>query len=208
VVTLKDITEETLQILFSNDLDWSKLIFELEEFACSRKNLPGMETHHIEPEREKTTFLWPLEHLAIHICHAKLFSTDSNHAKVAAFVKPFPGAYNRIVSLTNETHKLVLSFGQRRPSRDSEFWKRVHDLPQSKLAYQKLGRENGAKNGIKGAEKTRGRPRSVPITWGDKISLAIAAKGSYTCPHCGKIMKDLQSNIIQHSRSQKCRRAA
>lgn len=204
MVTLRDITEETLQILFSNDLDWSNLIFELEEFSCSRKNLPGMEVHHIEPEREKTTFLWPLEHLAIHICHAKLLPTDSNHAKVGAFVKPFPGNYNRIVSLTNDTHKLVLSFGQRRPSMDSEYWKRVHDLPQSKLTYQKNGRENGAKNGKKGAEKTQGKPRSVPITWGDKISLAIAAKGSYTCPYCGKILKDLKSNIIQHQRSPKC----
>jgi len=205
MVTLKGATELTIENLLEGSHDWSLLIFNLEELACFRGYLPGMEEHHIEPERERTIYLWPLEHLAIHICHAKLNPTDSNHAKVGAFVKPFPGSYRRIIPLTDKTYDLVLSFGQTRPSKTVEEMTRIANLPQSKEAQKKL-KPYAADNGRKGAEKTRGKPRSIPVTWGDKISLAIAVKGTYTCPHCGKIMKNWQSNIIQHTRSQKCKR--
>ena len=82
MVTLKNANEDTLVSLLNSDLDWAALVFGLEEFSCFRGYLPGMEEHHIEPERERTIFLWPLEHLAIHICHAKLSPTDSNHARL------------------------------------------------------------------------------------------------------------------------------
>ena len=202
---LVEATEQTILLLVDGSLDWASKIYQLETFAERRGFHKGMEEHHIEPDRERTVFLWPLEHLAIHICHAKLSPTDSNHAKVGAFVKPFPGSYRRIIPLTDKTYDLVLSFGQTRPSKTVEEMTRIANLPQSKEAQKKL-KPYAADNGRKGAEKTRGKPRSIPVTWGDKISLAIAAKGTYTCPHCGKIMKNWQSNIIQHTRSQKCKR--
>jgi hypothetical protein len=204
-MNLRNANETILLALLDHDQDWADLIFNLEEFACFRGYLPGMEEHHIEPERDRTIYLWPLEHLAIHICHAKLSPTDSNHAKVGAFVKPFPGSYRRIVPLTDRTYDLVLSFGQTRPSRGVEEMTRIAGLPQAKVAQRNNGSQTGAANGKKGAEKTRGKPGSVLVTWGDKISLAIAAKGTHTCPNCGKVMKNIASNILQHERGSRCK---
>lgn len=184
-------------------MDWSSLIFDLEEFACFRGYLPGMEEHHIEPDRERTIYLWPLEHLAIHICHAKLNPTDSTHAKVGAFVKAFPGSFRRIIPLSDLLKSKVLSFGQTRPSKTVEEMTRISNLPQT-IEANKKPKPYAADNGRKGAEKTRGKPRSVPITWGDKISEAIALRGQHTCPHCGKVMINWPSSILQHERSSKC----
>lgn len=205
MVTLTNANEDTLVSLLNSDLDWATLVFGLEEFSCFRGYLPGMEEHHIEPERERTIFLWPLEHLAIHICHAKLSPTDSNHAKVGAFVKPFPGSYRRIVPLTDKIHYLVLSFGQTRPSKTVEEMTRISNLPQSKLAQQENGRKNGRITGPKTIHFAQEVRRGLPCTWGDKISLAIAAKGTHTCLNCGRVMKNIASNILQHERGSKCK---
>ncbi len=202
---LRNANETTLLALLDHDQDWANLIFDLEEFACFRGYLPGMEEHHIEPERVRTTYLWPLEHLAIHICHAKLSPSDSNHAKVGAFVKAFPGSFRRIINLHEDLSKRVLSFGQTRPNKTVEEMARISGLPQTKAAQRNNGSQTGAENGRKGAEKTRGKPRSVPVTWGDKISSAMTAKGTHTCPHCGKVMKDIASNILQHERGSRCK---
>jgi hypothetical protein len=199
-------TEQTVLLLIDGSFDWASMIYQLETFAEQRGFHKGMEEHHIEPERERTVFLWPLEHLAIHICHAKLSPTDSNHAKVGAFVKPFPGSYRRIVPLTDKTHDLVLSFGQARPSKGVEEMTRISNLPQSKLAQQENGRRTGKITGpvtIRYAQEAR---KGSPCTWGDKISASIEAKGNHTCPHCGKVMKNIQSNILQHERGAKCQK--
>ena len=124
MVKLKEATETTIIDLLTNTYDWSSLIYDLELLAETRGYCKGMETHHIEPKREKTISLWPLEHLSVHICHAKLLPTDSNHAKVGAFVIPFPGSYRRIVTLTDFVKGLVLSFGQTRPSKTVEEMKK------------------------------------------------------------------------------------
>lgn len=204
MVTLRNSLEKTIQNLLTTEADWATLIFDLEEFACFRGYLPGMEEHHIEPERERTIYLWPLEHLAIHICHAKLSSTDSNHAKVSAFVKPFPGSYRRIVSLSEPLRIKVLAFGQVRPSRTQEEMTRIANLPQAKLAQQEVGRRNGSLTGSKTIIHAQNARRGLPCTWGDKISEAIRSKGIHICPHCGKEMKNIASNILQHERSSKC----
>lgn len=201
---LVEATEQTILLLIDGSLDWALMIYKLETFAEQRGFHKGMEEHHIEPERERTVFLWPLEHLAIHICHAKLSPTNSNHAKVGAFIKPFPGSYRRIVPLTDKTHNLVLSFGQTRPSRSVEEMTRISNLPQSKLAQQENGRRVGKITGPTNIRYAQEARKGLPCTWGDKISLAIAAKGTHTCPHCGKVMKNIQSNILQHERGNKC----
>ena len=202
-MNLQNADETTISALLDYDQDWAELIFDLEEFASYRGHSPGMEVHHIEPERERTVSLWELEHLAIHICHAKLDPTDSNHAKVGAFVKVFPGAFRRQVSLSDSLQVRVVSFGQTRPSRTVEEMTRIANLPQTLKANRKP-KPHAADNGRKGAEKTRGKPRTVPITWGGKISEAIASRGEYTCPHCGKVMKNWPSSILQHQRGSKC----
>lgn len=204
-MNLRNANETILLTLLDHDQDWADLIFDLEEFACFRGYLPGMEEHHIEPERDRTIYLWPLEHLAIHICHAKLSPTDSNHAKVGAFVKTFPGSYRRIVPLTDRTHDLVLSFGQTRPSNGVEKMTRISNLPQSKLAQQENGKRIGKVTGPTTIQYAQEARKGSPCTWGDKISLAIAAKGTHTCPHCGKVMKNIASNILQHERGSRCK---
>jgi ribulose bisphosphate carboxylase small subunit len=209
MVTLKDATELTIENLLEESYAWSSLIFNLEEFACFRGYLPGMEKHHIEPERERTVYLWPLEHLAIHIAHAKLSPTNSNHAKVAAFVKPFPGAYRRMISLHESLKCKVVRFGVLRPETNTpERMKEIANLPQSKEAQRENGRRVGAVTGPITIVNAQNARRGSPCTWGDKISAAIEAKGFHVCPHCGREMKNIASNILQHERSSKCKRFA
>jgi hypothetical protein len=208
MVSLRNATEDTIFTLLKCDLDWSSLIFDLEEFACFRGYLPGMENHHVEPERERTIYLWGLEHLAIHICHAKLNPTDSTHAKVGAFVKAFPGSFRRILPLSDPLKGEVLSFGQTRPSKTVEEMTRISNLPKSKEAQRENGRRNGQVTGPVTIKKAQEARKGLPCTWGDKISAAIEAKGFYTCPHCGKKMKNIASNILQHERGSRCKKSA
>ncbi len=204
MVSLKNSTVSTLLELLKKDLNWSDLIFDLEQYACFRGYRAGMEEHHIEPEREKTIYLWPVEHLAIHICHAKANPTDSNYAKVAAFVKPFPGSYRRIFTLPENVSLAVLSFGQTRPSKTVEEMTRISNLPQSKKAQKQVEQKMGKITGPKNVLQAQNARRGLPCTWGDKISAAIAAKGTHICPYCRKEMKNIASNILQHERSSKC----
>jgi hypothetical protein len=205
MLRLTNATPETICQLLTDTHDWQALSDDLIAVARGRAEVKAMEKHHIEPAREEIIFLFPLEHLAIHICEAKLSPSDSSHAKVGAFVKAFPGSYRRIVSLPEETHDLVLSFGQTRPSKTAEEMTRISNLPQAKLAQQKNGRRVGAENGRKGASKVAEKLKGREITWGDKISSAISARGFYTCKKCGREMKNIPSNILQHQRSRKCR---
>ena len=201
---LVEATEQTILLLIDGSLDWASMIYHLETFAEQRRFHKGMEEHHIEPERERTVFLWPLEHLAIHICHAKLSPTDSNHAKVGAFVKPFPGSYRRIVSLTDKIYDLVLSFGQTRPSKTVEEMTRIANLPQAKLAQQLNGSLNGAINGKKGAPKVSDKLKGREITWGDKIGIAMSNLPKCSCTICHSEMAHHKGNIEQHVNSPKC----
>lgn len=111
------ITEDYLFSLLNEEHDFTSIIKKLENL--NRDWEPGFECHHIEPNREITIWLTPEEHLVIHIAHARLNPTGSNRAKVAAFVKHYPGsarvARNRILGVSKELSKALVSFGQARP---------------------------------------------------------------------------------------------
>jgi hypothetical protein len=205
MLDLKEATTQTIKTLLTKEHDWEALNTILISMALFRGKVDGGEKHHIEPDRDRVVYLLPLEHLASHICTAKANPTDSTHAKVGAFVHYFPGSYRRIVELPEEVRSLVLKFGQTRPSKTGEEMTRIANLPQSKTAQKAVGSLTGKSNGIKGAEKVSKRLKGRKITWGDKISKAIEAKGTYTCPNCGKVMKNISSNILQHQRSKKCK---
>jgi hypothetical protein len=204
VKTLVDINETSIRDLLHKDHEWFFLSEDLLSYARLRNHAVGMEKHHVEPEREEVVSLWPLEHLAIHICQAKLDPSDSTYAKVGSFVKSFPGNYRRIIKVSDKLRNKLVSFGQKRPSRTSEIMKQIANLPQTKTAQRTTGALNGKNNGIKSAEKVSKKLKGRKITWGDKISKAIEAKGTYICPNCGKVMKNIASNILQHQRSKKC----
>ena len=203
---LRNANHETIRLLLSEDHDWATLDEDLMIFARERGKLRGTENHHIEPHRAEIVHLYPLEHLASHICYAKLNPTDSTHAKVGAFVHYFPGSFHRrIVDLPIEIFNLVHSFGQTRPSKTKEEMQRMANLPQAKKAQQAVGRKVGARNGKAGAEKTRQKLLGREILWKDKISSAILARGEYICERCGKQMKNIPGNILQHQRGSKCK---
>lgn len=201
---LIDATEETIHSLLKGSFDWALLIYDLETYAKKRGRKTGMEEHHIEPERERTVFLWPLEHLAIHIAHAKLSDTGQNRAKVAAFVRPWPGSYRRIVEVAPDLRSLLISFGQCRPGVIEKMQAHPNTIAARSVrtpAQSAASRENGKNSGPKVSKALKGRE----ITWGAKISSSISARGEYTCERCGKLMKNIPSNILQHQRSSKCR---
>lgn len=208
VKTLISINESGIDDLLNGDHEWFFLSKLLLSHARSREHIAGMEKHHIEPERKEIVSLWPLEHLAIHICQAKLDPSDSTHAKVCSFVKPFPGNYRRIIKVSDILKNKLVSFGQKRPSKTSEVMKQMANLPQAKAAQRMNGSLYGKENGIKGAEKVSKKLKGRKITWGDKISKAIEARGTCTCPNCGKVMKNIPSNVLQHQRSRRCNKNA
>lgn len=111
------ITERYLFSLLHEEHDFVSIIKELE--GLNREWEPGLECHHIEPDREKTIWLTPSEHLAIHIAHARLNPNGSNRAKVSAFVKYYPGSarfvHKRFLKFSDELTKALVSFGQARP---------------------------------------------------------------------------------------------
>jgi hypothetical protein len=205
MLTLRNATHDTVKSLLTEEHDWAKLDLELIEMARVRGKIAGAEGHHIEPHRQEIVYLLPLEHLASHICTAKLHPSDSNHAKVGAFVHYFPGGYRRIVHLPEDVRLLVLAFGQTRPDKTAEEMRRIANLPQAKLAQQATGKKTGAANGKKGAAKTSQKLQGREIKWGDKISSSILARGEYTCEKCGKVMKNIPGNITQHQKSSRCK---
>jgi hypothetical protein len=196
--------EPTIIKLLDGDVDPTLLREELLDIGRRTAWEPFLEIHHVEPERVEEINLTPLQHLAIHICIALITPTRSNYAKVLAFVKPFPGGWCRIISLETVglTERLV-SFGQK--GGDAARMN-AHPNTLRRLANRtQRQRAQAAVNGRKSGEKRRGKPRSMPITWGDKISAAAQKQPIFTCEHCGKEVKG-RSNLVQHQRSSKCRK--
>lgn len=192
------ISERYIFSLLTNEHDWDNIIHRLEWLG--RRKAEGLEGHHIEPEREMIIYLKPLEHLAIHVAHARKNPTASNRSKVCAFVRLFPGSYRRMLDVSNELKSALISYGQ--GGRNTHLIMNAH--PNTDKA-RKAPKPYAAENGRKGAEKTRGKPRSIPITWGSKISDAANAEPIFICEHCGKKVKR-KANLIQHQRSSKCTR--
>jgi hypothetical protein len=194
-MSLRNADETTILALLDRDQDWAKLIFDLEEFAYYRGHFLGMEVHHIEPERERTVSLWGCEHLAIHICHAKLSPTSSFFAKVSAFVKPYPGCFKNkdcTLKLSESTKEKILSFGQSRPDSRHESLQIARsfiDPEKQREAVRVAGRLH------------KGRK----CTWADKVSDTIKNTPLVTCEFCGKEMKNIGGNLMQHQRSPKCK---
>lgn len=197
--------EATITQLLNNELDFAEVRNELLKLGRSRKKATFLDSHHVEPERTEIIYLAPLEHLAIHICFAKLFPSSQNRAKCGAFVLAFPGNYRRIVLLSPETKSLLLSFAQKRDASGEKLNKHPNTIAQRKIvtpAKQKAAAENGRKSAHKVSAKHKGRK----ILWGDKISQAAKSKPMCSCIICGKQMKALMPNIIQHQRSSKCKK--
>ncbi len=190
------LTENYIWLLLTGDHNWDSIIHRLEHLG--RRKADGLEGHHIEPERKVIVWLKPLEHLAIHIAHARREPTGSNKAKVGSFVRVWPGSYRRILPVSDELRTALISYGQGRPGAG----KRMSAHPNTHQAHC-LPHPWAAENGKRGAEKTRGKPRSVPITWGDKLSATAQKRPILECEHCGKMVKG-ESNMKQHQRSQKC----
>ena len=192
--------ELTIQKLLDGDID---PVVERENLlAIGRKAEwePYMEKHHVEPEREEVIYLTQLQHLAIHICVALITPTRSNYAKVQAFVQPFPGGWRRIILLdTPGLKKRLISFGHK--GVDASV---MNAHPNTAAARVRNGRKSGAVNGRKSADKTRGKPRSVPITWGDKISEARQNSPRCSCLVCHQEMAAHEGNIAQHQSGPKC----
>ena len=193
--------ELTIQKLLDGDIDPALLREELLDIGRKTAWEPFLEIHHVEPERVEEVNLTVLQHLAIHICVALITPTRSNYAKVLAFVKPFPGqTFVRLVSLETAglTERLV-SFGQKGGD-----GKAINAHPNTAAARVRNGRKYGAVNGRKGADKTRGKPRQTPITWGDKISEARQNAPRCSCLICHQEMAAHKGNIAQHQSGPKC----
>lgn len=169
--------ELTIQRLLDGDIDPALLREELLDLGRKTAWEPFLEVHHVEPERVEEVNLTVLQHLAIHICIALITPTRSNYAKVLAFVKPFPGqTFVRLVSLeTVGLTERLISFGQKGGDAVG-----MNAHPNTAAQRAENGKKMGAANGRKGADKTRGKPRKTPITWGWKISLAKQRKKCQT----------------------------
>ena len=187
------ITENYIWALLTGDHNWAQIIHRLEWLG--RAKAPGLEGHHVEPEREMVVWLKPLEHLAIHIAHARLSPTGSYHAKVAAFVKPYPGGsgYHRVADVSDELREAILSFGQRRP--DTVRASIAHALSFiDRDAQRDWMRQLGlARKGVKVSDESR-----------QLVSTANKTKPTVKCEHCGKLIKNIGGNMKQHQRSSKC----
>ena len=190
------LTENYIWSLLTGDYDWDRIIRRLEWLG--RAKAPGLEGHHVEPERVMEVYLKPLEHLAIHVAHARLDPTASNRAKVRAFIQAWPGSWRRILPVSDELRTALISYGQARPG--SGIALAAH--PNTDRARH-APHPWAAENGRRGAEKTRGKPRLTPCTWGDKISAAAKAQPVFTCEHCGKKVKG-KPNLVQHQHGPKC----
>jgi hypothetical protein len=198
----KMITENYIWSLLRDKHDFPHVIRRLE--SLGRKKAQGLEEHHIEPERDRVIYLKPLEHLAIHVAHAKLNDTNSNRAKVCAFVRYFPGGFRRLLSVSPDLQEALITFGQGRPENGSKLNSHPNTLAARQKPPSDRKKEAARQNGKKGAEKVRQKLLGREITWGDKISQHIQNLPMCSCIHCGKEMKAWPSSIIQHQRSKKC----
>jgi len=195
------ITENYIWSLLQNEHDFHQIITRLENLG--RKKAPNLEKHHVEPQRKRVVYLKPLEHLAIHIAHARIEKSNSHYAKVCSFVRPFPGSYRRILTVDPQLQTELISFGQRRPENGVGLNQHPNTVAARKITTEKQ-RQTARENGRKGAEKTRQKLLGREITWGDRISNNIQARGKCCCLNCGQEMLAWPSNIIQHQRSKKC----
>lgn len=193
--------ELTIQKLLDGDIDPVTMREELLAIGRRTAREPFLEEHHVEPERTEVVNLTVLQHLAIHVCVALITPTRSNYAKVLAFVKPFPGGWCRIVSLEDTgLRERLVSFGQKGGDAAG-----MNTHPNTDRA-RRAPKPYAANNGRKGADKTRGKPRQTPITWGDAISASALNEPIFTCEYCGKKVKR-RANLVQHQRSSKCQKS-
>jgi hypothetical protein len=195
------ITENYIRSLLFDDYDFQHVIDRLEKL--NRSKAPGLEKHHIEPERKRVIWLKPLEHLAIHIAHARIEQSSSYYAKVASFVKMWPGSYRRSLGVSPKLKEELISFGQKRPGAGHLLNLHPNTIAAKKTKTKKQ-KEAAAKNGRKGAEKVRQALLGRQITWGNKISQKLLSFPMCSCIYCGKEMKALPSNITQHQNGKKC----
>jgi len=197
--------EPTIIKLLDGEIDPVAMREELLDLGRRTAWEPFLEQHHVEPEREEIINLTQLQHLAIHICVALIAPTRSNFAKVLAFVKPFPGGWCRLISLeTADLTERLISFGQK--GGDAAKMNAHPNTIHRRTNPTQRQSAQAAVNGRKSGEKRRGKPRSVPITWQNKISAAMRAQPILTCEHCGKQVKG-KSNLVQHQRGSKCQKS-
>jgi hypothetical protein len=196
------ITENYIWSLLAGGHNYHQIIQRIENL--NRKQAPGLEKHHIEPERKRVVWLKPLEHLAIHIAHAFVENTGAFYAKVGAFVRPFPGSYRRLLTLDPGLQEQLVSFGQKRPGNGVNLQRHPNTISARTAPRTERQKASAAENGRKSAEKVRQKLLGRDITWGGKISNNIQSRGTCCCLICGREMLAWPSNIIQHQRSKKC----
>ena len=195
------ITENYIRELLQGKHDYRRVILRLENL--NRKQAPGLEEHHIEPERGKVIWLKPLEHLAIHIAHAFVENTGAFYAKVGAFVRPFPGSYRRLITLDPSLQEELVSFGQKRPGQGVNLNQHPNTLAANKRRTERQ-RAASAETGRRTILSNSWHSQGAVNTWGDKVSQTIKNKPLCCCLLCGRELKAIPSNIIQHQRSKKC----
>ena len=197
------ITENYIRSLLEGGHDYKQVIHRLENLG--RKKAPGLEGHHIEPERARVVWLKPLEHLAIHIAHAFVENSGTFYAKVGAFVRPLPGSpYRRLLTLEPGLQQQLISLGQKRPGNGVNLNRHPNTLAAYKAPRTQKQLAASAENGRRSAAAVSQAHRGREMTWGDKISATIRATPPCCCLICGKEMKARGSNIVQHQRSNKC----
>jgi hypothetical protein len=195
------VTENYIWELLQGKHDYRQVINRLEKLE--RKKAPGLEEHHLEPERVRVVYLQPLEHLAIHIAHAKLNDTNSNRAKVCAFVRYFPGKFRRSVNVSPDLQEALISFGQGRPENGVNLNQHPNTIAARENRSEKQ-REASAETGRRTILSNSWHAQGITNTWGDKVAAAARNKPMCCCLLCGKEMKAITSNITQHQRSNKC----
>jgi hypothetical protein len=186
--------ELTIAKLLSDEISPTLLRKEIIEIGRNRQWRAFLHKHHIEPERVEIINLTPLEHLAIHICFAKLYPSGSANAKVSCFVKHYPNSHtnNSLIEISPQLKADVLSFGQSRP--DSSPRTLAHarsfiDREKQSVWMSELGK----------------RQKGRMCKWADKVSATMLATPVCCCIICHKEMKAITGNITQHQRSSKCK---
>jgi hypothetical protein len=195
------ITENYIWELLQGKHDYHGVIRRIENL--NRQKAPGLEKHHIEPERVRVVYLKPLEHLAIHIAHAKVENTSSHYAKVGSFVRLFPGSYRRILTVDHSLRQELISFGQKRPGNEVILNQHPNTIAARGNRSEKQ-RAASAETGRRTILLNSWHVQGITNTWGDKVAEAARNKPMCCCLLCGKEMKAITSNITQHQRSNKC----
>jgi hypothetical protein len=196
------ITENYIWELLQGKHDYHQVIRRIENL--NRQRAPGLEKHHIEPERVRVIYLKPLEHLAIHIAHAQVENTSSYYAKVGSFVHLFPGSYRRILTVDSRLRQELISFGQKRPGNGVNLNQHPNTLAATKAPRTERQLAASAETGRRTILVNSWHSQGIANTWGDKVSAAVRNKPMCCCLLCGREMKAIPSNIIQHQRSNKC----